>query len=84
MVLPVSTTTLTFDGKSGKVELFENLFQTMIKMQPDMSETMKTNHFQLLLRKNALQTFPNSHTANRQTLADILAVFCRKNVKPES
>ena len=39
MVRPVSTTTLTFDGKSEKFELFEYLFQ------PDMKETMKINHF---------------------------------------
>ena len=32
MVPPVSTTTLTFDGKSEKFELFEDLFHTMIKM----------------------------------------------------
>ena len=53
MVRPVSTTTLTFDGKSEKFELFEDLFHTMIKMQPDMTETMKINHFHSLLRKNA-------------------------------
>ena len=84
MVRPVSTTTLTFDEKSEKFELFEDLFHTMIKMQPDMTETMKINHFHSLLRKNALQTFRNINTANRQTLEDILAVFRRKYVKPES
>ena len=84
MVRPVSTATLTFDGKSEKFELFEDLFHTMIKMQPDMTETMKINHFHSLLRKNALQTFRNINTANRQTLEEILAVFCRKYVKPES
>ena len=84
MVRPVSTTTLTFDGKSEKFELFEDLFHTMIKMQPDMTETMKINHFHSLLRKNALQTFRNINTANRQILEDILAVFRRKYVKPES
>ena len=84
MVRPVSTTTLTFDDKSEKFELFEDLFHTMIKMQPDMTETMKINHFHSLLRKNALQTFRNINTANRQTLEDILAVFRRKYVKPES
>ena len=84
MVRPVSTTTLTFDGKSEIFELFEDLFHTMIKMQPDMTETMKVNHFHSLLRKNALQTFRNKNTANRQTLEDILAVFRRKYVKPES
>ena len=84
MVRPVSTTTLTFDGKSKKFELFEDLFHTMIKMQPDMTETVKVNHFHSLLRKNALQTFRNIHSAIRQTLEDILAVFRRKYVKPES
>ena len=84
MVRPVSTTTLTFDGKSEKFELFEDLFHTMIKMQPDMTETMKINDFHSLLRKNALQTFRNINTANRLTLEDILAVFRRKYVKPES
>ena len=84
MVRPVSTTTLTFDGKSEKVELFEDFFHTMIKMQPDMTETMKINHVHSLLRKNALQTFRNINKANRQTLEDILAVFCRKYIEPES
>ena len=55
MVRPVSTTTLTFDGKSEKFELFEDLFHTMIKMRPDITETMKINHFHSLLPKNALQ-----------------------------
>ena len=84
MVRPVSTTTLTFDGKSEKFELFEDLFHAMIKTQPDMTETMKINHFHSLLQMNALQTFRNISTANRQTLEDILAVFRRKYVKPES
>ena len=33
LVLPVSTNTLTFDGKSEKFELFEDLFHKMNKMQ---------------------------------------------------
>ena len=84
MVRPVSTTTLTFDGKSEKFELYEDLFHTMIKMQPEMTETMKINHFHSLLRKNALQTFRNINSAIRQTLEDVLAVLRRKYVKPES
>ena len=84
MVRPVNTTTLTFDSKSEMFELFEDLFHTMIKMQPDMTETMKINHFHSLLRKNALQSFRNINSSNRQTLEDILAVFRRKYVKPES
>ena len=49
---------VNFDGKSEKFELFEDLFHTMIKLQPEMSEQMKINHFHSLLRKNALQGFP--------------------------
>ena len=60
IVRPLSTTTLTFDGKSEKLDFFENLFHTMFKMQPDMTETMKIKHFHSLVRKNALQTFRNT------------------------
>ena len=56
----------------------------MIKMQPEKSEQMKINHFYSLLKKNALQTFRNISTANRQTLEDVLVVFRRKYVKSES
>ena len=83
-IRPVNSNTLTFDGKSEKFELFEDLFHTMIKMQPEMSEQMKINHSHSLLRKNALQTFRNISTANRQTLEDVLVIFRRKYVKPES
>ena len=83
-VRPVSSTTVTFDEKSEKFELFEDLFHTMIKMQPEMTEAMKINHFHSLLRKNALQTFRNINSTNKQTLEDILAIFRRKYVKPES
>ena len=42
MVRTVNTTTMTFDGKTEKFELFEDHFHTMIKMQPDMTETRKS------------------------------------------
>ena len=35
MIKPVSTNTLTFDGKNEIFELFEDLFHTMLKMQPE-------------------------------------------------
>ena len=81
---PVSTNTLIFDGKNEKFELFEDLFHTMLKMQPEMTETMKINHFHAHLRKEALQTFRNISAVNRKTLDDVLIVFRRKYVKPES
>ena len=60
------------------------MFHTMIKMQPEMTEQMKINHFHSLLRKNALQTFRNINTTNRQTLEDVLVIFRRKYVEPET
>ena len=81
-IRPVNSNTMTFEGKSEKFELFEDLFHTMIKMQPEMTEQMKINHFHSLLRKNALQTFRNINSTNRQTLEDVLVFFRRKYVKP--
>ena len=84
MLKPVSTNTLIFDGKNEKFELFEDLFHTMLKMQPEMTEAMKINHFHAHLRKEALQTFRNISAVNKKTLNDVLIVFRRKYVKPES
>ena len=84
MLKPVSKNTLIFDGKNEKFELFEDLFHTMLKMQPEMTEAMKINHFHAHLRKEALQTFRNISALNKKTLDDVLIVFRRKYVKPES
>ena len=84
MLKPVSTNTIIFDGKNKKFELFEDLFHTMLKMQPEMTEAMKINHFHAHLRKEALQTFRNISASNKKTLDDVLIVFRRKYVKPES
>ena len=84
MLKPVSTNTLIFDGKNEKFELFEDLFHTMLKMKPEMTEAMKINHFHAHLRKEALQTFRNISAINKKTLDDVLIVFRRKYVGPES
>ena len=84
MLKPVSTNTLIFDGKNEKIELFEDLSHTMLKMQPEMTESMKINHFHAHLRKEALQTLRNRSALNKKTLDDVLIVFRRKYVKPES
>ena len=84
MLKPVSTNTLIFDGKNEKFELFEDLFHTMLEMQPEMTEAMKVNLFHAHLRKEALQTFRNISASNKKTLDDVLIVFRRKYVKPES
>ena len=84
MLKPVSTSTLIFDGKNEKFEIFGDLFHTMLKMQPEMTEAMKINHFHAHLRKDALQTLRNIRAINKKTLDDVLIVFRRKYVKPES
>ena len=84
--LPKSLTTTmpTFDGKSEKFELFEDLFQTSLKIQNQLTEEDKINYFHSLMRGDALQTFKNITSPNRENLGENLTVFRRKYVKPQS
>ena len=84
--LPKSLTTTmpTFDGKSEKFELFEDLFQTSLKIHNQLTEEDKINYFHSLMRGDALQTFTNITSPNRENLGEILTVFRRKYVKPQS
>ena len=74
----------TFDGKSEKFEVFENLFQTCLKIHNQLTEEDKINYFHSLMRGDALQTFKNISSPNRENLGEILTVFRRKYVKPQS
>ena len=84
--LPKSLTTTmpTFDGKSEKFELFEYLFQTSLKIHNQLTEEDRMNYFHSLMRGDALQTFKNINGPTRENLGEILAVFRRKYVKPQS
>ena len=84
--LPKSLTTTmpTFGGKSEKIELFEDLFQTSLKVHNQLTEEDKINYFHFLVRGDALQTFKNITSPNREHLGEILTVFRRKYVKPQS
>ena len=84
--LPKSLTTTmpTFDGKSEKFEQFEDLFETSLKIHNQLTEEDEINYFQSLMRGDALQTFKNISSPNRENLAEILTVFRRKYVKPQS
>ena len=84
--LPKSLTTTmpTFDGKSEKIQLFEYLFQTSLKIRNQLTEGDKVNYFLSLMRGDALQTFKNISSPNRENLTEILSVFRRKYVKPQS
>ena len=79
--------TLTFNGKlekNEKFEYFEDLFHTTLRMQPALTEVMKINNFHAHVRGLALKTFKNIQRTPTITLEDILVVFRRKYVKPES
>ena len=74
----------TFDGKSEKFELFEDLFQTGLKIHNQLTEEDKINYFHSLMPGDALQTFKNISSRNRESLTEILTVFRRKYVKCQS
>ena len=78
------TTMPTFDGKSEKFELFEDLFQTSFKIHNQLTEEDRINYFHSLMRGDALQTFKNINGPTRENLGEIPAVFRRKYVKPQS
>ena len=84
--LPKSLTTTmpTFDGKTEKFELFEDLFQTSLKIHNQLTEDDRINYFHSLMRGDALQTFKNINGPTRENLEEILAVFRRNYVKPQS
>ena len=86
-MLPKSLTMTmpTFDGKSENIKLFGNLFQTSLKIHNELTEAEKINYLHPLVRVHALQTtFKNITSPNRENLGEILTVFRRKNVKPQS
>ena len=76
----LATTMLSFDGKSEKFELFEDLFQTSLKIHNQLTEEDKIYYFHSLMRGGALQTFKNIGSPNQENLT----VFRRKYVKPQS
>ena len=84
--LPKSLTTTmpTFDGKTEKFELFEDLSQTSLKIHNQLTEDDRINYFHSLMKGDALQTFKNNNGPTRENLEEILAVLRRKYVKPQS
>ena len=84
--LPKSLTTTMpkFDGKSEKFELFEDLFQASLKIHNQLTEVDRINYFHFLMRRDPLQTFKHINGPTQENLREILAVFRRKYVKPQS
>ena len=80
----LTTTRPTFDGKPYEVEQFEDLFPTSPKFHNQWAEDGRINCFHFLKRGDAPQTFKNINGPTRKNLGEILAVFRRKYVKPQS
>ena len=75
---PTTTNTKKFDGikpKSENLEISENLFHTMIRIQPEITEARKNNNFRAHLRKKALRTFRKLNATNKKTLENAFIVF---------
>ena len=56
----------------------------MLKVPAEMTNAVNINHVHAHLRKKALQKFTNTSASNKETLNDVLIVFRRKYIKPES
>ena len=84
--LPKSLTTTmpTFDGKSEKFELFEDFFQTSLKIHNQLTENDRINYFHSLMRGDALLIFKNINGPRLENLGQILAVLRRNYVNPQS
>ena len=84
--LPKSLTTTMpiFDGKSEKFEQFEDFFQTSLKIHNQLTEEEKISYFHSLMRGDALQTLKNITSPNRVNFGEILTVFRKNYVKPQS
>ena len=84
--LPVALTKTMpkIDGKSGKLELFEDFFPTRLKIFYQLIQDDRINYFNSFIRRDALQTFKNFNGPTRENLGETLAVVSRKYVKPQS
>ena len=80
----LTTTMRTFDGRSEKMGLFEDLYRTSLKIHIQLTEDDRISDFHSLMRGDALQTFENINSPTRDNLGQILAVFRKKYVKPQS
>ena len=80
----LKTTMPTFDGKSERIELFEDLCQTSLQIHNQLMEEDKIDYHHFLMRGDALQTFQNITSLNREKLGEILNVFRRIYMNTQS
>ena len=77
----LTTTMPTFDGKSEKFELIEDLFQTSLKIHNQLTEVDRITYFHFLMRGDALQTFKNIDGPTRENLRELFGSFSNEICK---
>ena len=77
------TTMPTFDGNSEKLELFEDLHQTSLKIHNQLTSDDRINNFHFLMMGDALETLNNNIGRARENLREFQAFFLEKYVKPQ-
>ena len=74
-----------FDGEKKQFELLENHFYyTMLKTQPETTQTKEMNHSHAHFRKEALNAFRNMNASNKRTPEDVFKKYRLKYVISES
>ena len=64
----LTTTMPTFDRKTEKFELFEDLLRTSLKILNQLTEDDRITYFHSFMRGDALQTFKNINGPTRENL----------------
>ena len=65
----------TFDGKFEKFELFEDLFQTRLKIHKQLAEDDKINYLLLLMKEDALELFKNINNPTQKKMGELLTIL---------
>ena len=74
----------TFDGEPEKIERFEDLLQISLKINNQLLDEDEIVYFPSLMLGDALQTIKNITSINKEVLGEILNVFRRKYVEPQT
>ena len=79
----LNTTMPTFDGKSKNWTVW---WYVLNKSKSTIRSQKKTKYttYQSFLHGDAVQTFKNINSPNRENLGEILTMFPRKDVKPQA
>ena len=71
-------------GKLRSLSCLKFFFQTSLKIHNQLTEDDKINYFLSLMKEEALQTVKNIIDPTRENLGEVVAVFRRKYVLPQS